>query len=324
MADTPEDGLGGRMRTALKMLNMSPAELAATVGVDKSVVSRWLSGKSAPSEFNLARICSAIALRAPKFSILDFERPLADFHRALGLETTSPPREPSGDESAAVGFAALPFSADHLRAAKREVAMRGMEYEGHYDLYHCAFSDPGQIARHAAIIRVCDGLLDVRFGCGDWMFRGSALLMLNRLYMTLTEDRYDSLCHMITNAGQQPRARLLTGIILGVSSDGMLTPTAAPAALVRAGELTGEAELDLAAFQARKPDSPAFRPGPDAEWLLTLLNRDFGPTAHAAGAPFNLTMDHASTEQALRERADGRKANVVPFNSSSTARPQKA
>ena len=51
---------GERLNLALKTVNLSPAALGAAVGVDKSVVSRWLAGKVRPSGHNLTRIAIEI------------------------------------------------------------------------------------------------------------------------------------------------------------------------------------------------------------------------------------------------------------------------
>ena len=72
--DVPVD-LAGRLKLALKVVNLSPGALAATVGVDKSVVSRWLAGKVVPNGHNMSRIAAEITRRRPDFSALMFEAP---------------------------------------------------------------------------------------------------------------------------------------------------------------------------------------------------------------------------------------------------------
>ena len=59
MADHKE--FAARLGLALKQANISPSALGATVGVDKSVVSRWLAGRVRPTQHNLARIAAVIA-----------------------------------------------------------------------------------------------------------------------------------------------------------------------------------------------------------------------------------------------------------------------
>ena len=43
-----------KLGLVLEALNLSRGRLAQTVGVDKSAVSRWVSGVQAPSDHNLA------------------------------------------------------------------------------------------------------------------------------------------------------------------------------------------------------------------------------------------------------------------------------
>lgn len=66
---------GERLNLALKTVNLSPAALGAAVGVDKSVVSRWLAGKVRPSGHNLTRIAIEIARHRPGFTTLAFDGP---------------------------------------------------------------------------------------------------------------------------------------------------------------------------------------------------------------------------------------------------------
>src|SRR3954468_22049479 len=53
---TVSDTFPARLSLALQALNFSRAQLSAAVGVDKSLVSRGLSGQMAPTSHNLARI----------------------------------------------------------------------------------------------------------------------------------------------------------------------------------------------------------------------------------------------------------------------------
>ena len=76
------DDLGGRLKLALKVVNLSAGALGSAVGVDKSVVSRWLSGKVVPNGHNLSRVAAEISRRMPGFSILTFEGTGEDFARA--------------------------------------------------------------------------------------------------------------------------------------------------------------------------------------------------------------------------------------------------
>src|SRR5215472_7657504 len=102
-------GLGGKMESfgkklelALKRLSMSRARLAADLGVDKSVVGRWVTGAVRPSGHNLSRLSALIAGRIPGFSALDWDRDLAGFAEALGADPDAVPAARKGPPSLAL------------------------------------------------------------------------------------------------------------------------------------------------------------------------------------------------------------------------------
>lgn len=236
--DIPED-FAGRLRLALKQANISPAALGAAVGVDKSVVSRWIAGRVRPTQHNLARIAGVLAQGLPGFTVLAFEAPAPDF-RALV--------QPVAGEGAMPGQC-LPIPFGLLDAARRETGRRGVEYFGSYLMYYRAFSQPDRIARMALMLRPADGLIEARYGADGFAFQGWALLMLNRMYVVLAEERFEAMAFLVLNAGQQPKARFITGILSG-PAEGLLVPTASPVVLVRQRDLSGGAEADLAAHHA--------------------------------------------------------------------------
>lgn len=247
---------GERLNLALKTVNLSPAGLGAAVGVDKSVVSRWLAGKVRPSGHNLTRIAIEIARHRPGFTTLAFDGPDGAFLQALNLAPPlAPPLATSLDAAALPHASALPVPYDLVNTSRNEVLRRGDEYFGHYDAYYWSFTQPGRIARLAVLLRPALGLIEMRYGARGFEFRGWALLLQNRLYVQLAEMRHDAMLYMVTNAGQQPQARLITGIILG-PSDGNLMPTASGLVLARAGGISGLPEADDRDFETRADGDP--------------------------------------------------------------------
>lgn len=244
------DDFAGRLRLALKVANLSAGALGAAVGVDKSVVSRWTSGKVLPTQHNLARIAAVLARSFPGFSVLTFEAPADVFGAVVHLDQPPP---------AAAASHGLPIPFGLLDAARKETARRGIEYFGLYSMYYWAFSQPGQIARMALILRPLEGLIEARYGAEGFEFRGWALLMLNRLHVIFAEERFEAMAFLVTNAGQQPRARFITGVLSG-PAEGLLVPTAAPAVLVRESDLTGDAATDLARYEAERNFDPVMDP----------------------------------------------------------------
>jgi transcriptional regulator with XRE-family HTH domain len=230
------DRFAQRLGDALKLLNISPAAFGAALAVDKSVVSRWLSGRTRPSAHNLTRISAEIARHRPGFSAKLFEAEDATFAAALGVP--GGPVASDGEECLHIPFGLLDI-------ARRETARRGVEYFGHYHLYYWSFSRPGRIARMQMILDQQDGLIAVRYGASGFSFRGWALLLLNRLYMQMAEERYEAMTFLLTNPGQQPATRMLTGLLMG-PSDKQHVPTVAPMLMLRVADLSGDPAADQA------------------------------------------------------------------------------
>ena len=231
---TLPDDFASRLRLALARANLSPAALGAAVGVDKSVVSRWLAGRVRPTQHNLSRIAAVIAERLPGFTMLSFDSP--EMFPAKGEGGAASP-----------GNHALPVPFALLDSARNETARRGMEYFGIYSLYYWSFGQPGKFARMTLMFRPENGLIEARYGAEGFVFKGWALLMLNRMYLVMSEERFEAMAFMVLNAGQQPKARFMTGVLTG-PAEGLLVPTSAGIVLVRTADLSADPAADLAAF----------------------------------------------------------------------------
>lgn len=279
MTTEVRDQFGERLSLALKTVNLSPAALGAAVGVDKSVVSRWLAGKVRPRGHNLTRIAIEIARHRPGFTTLAFDGSDDEFRRALNL--AGPVAANTAPYVVAADTSILPIPYDLVNLARNEVLRRGDEYFGHYDVYYWSFTQPGRIARLAMMLRPALGLIEARYGARGFEFRGWALLLQNRLYVQLAELRHDAMLYIVTNAGQQPQASLISGIILG-PSDGNLMPTASGVILTRAGEITGQTDADDLAFEARADRDPFAGGETASEEVRALLDR-LRPGSDGAG-----------------------------------------
>ncbi len=80
-----DPNFAARLGLVMKALSISGGRLAADVGVDKSLVSRWCSGSVTPSAHNLTRITQAIAARHPGFTMLDWELDLPALAARFGV-----------------------------------------------------------------------------------------------------------------------------------------------------------------------------------------------------------------------------------------------
>ena len=93
-----------RLLLALKALSLSRGRLAVELAVDKSVVSRWLSGHQAPTGENLANLTAVVAARRPGFTLLDWEADLEALSARLGV---APERAPAWGAGALLGLLLL-------------------------------------------------------------------------------------------------------------------------------------------------------------------------------------------------------------------------
>ncbi|WP_235019341.1 helix-turn-helix domain-containing protein [Tabrizicola flagellatus] len=271
------DDFAGRLNLAMKQANVSPAALASAVGVDKSVVSRWISGRVRPTQHNLSRISAVLAQGLPGFTVLAFEAPAAAF-RALVMH---------GARGALAGSDhSLPIPNAILDAARQETALRGAQYLGFYRMFYRSFSRPRGIVRMATLLRPLDGLIEMRAGAAGTSFEGWALLLLNRVYGLLVEDRLEALAFLVLNAGQLPRARFITGVLSGPAA-GVQVPSAAPVVLVRSRDLTGEAEADLARHRLDCAEPPLIDPREVPPEVLAVLDAPAEPGPPMLRVPFS-------------------------------------
>jgi TolB-like protein len=90
-----------KFELVLKTFNLSRGRLAQSLGVDKSVVSRWASGVQAPVDHNLALLTEAVARHKVDFSRSDWDLDTSAFKARLGLTKEAP-------DAVAVADPALP------------------------------------------------------------------------------------------------------------------------------------------------------------------------------------------------------------------------
>lgn len=107
------DDFAARLALALKALNFSGTQLASAVGVNKSVVSRWLSGIAQPTSYNLARISETFARLKPGFNMTLWQKPRPEFEAFFGLvpaldtAATAPAQTPASTDEVMTAPAAI-------------------------------------------------------------------------------------------------------------------------------------------------------------------------------------------------------------------------
>ncbi len=78
-----------KLTVVMQVLSLTRGQLAAELGVDKSIVGRWVTGRVTPSSHNLTRLTDLVAGRIGEFRLIDWERDLAGLEGLLGAPVAS-------------------------------------------------------------------------------------------------------------------------------------------------------------------------------------------------------------------------------------------
>ena len=287
MADTGPSGFSDKLDLVLKALSISRGRLAADLGVDKSLVSRWLSGAVRPSGHNLSRLSELIGERRPGFSMLDWERDLGAIASVIGVGNARPPEAaaqsaapPTRDPSAGA-LPLLPF--DVAALARRETERRGSAYDGHYRCIRPSATRAGMMLREHVMIRRGEDGLTIRQVGGGWECRGWLLSLQSQLYGVLADSGDDSILFMLLNGVTQPKALTLDGLALTVALERAQTPVAMPIVLQRIGDLADDPDEDDRRVDAAKAGACLIESREIDPEVRDHLLPDFGPAAFAGG-----------------------------------------
>ncbi len=271
----------------LKVLSLSRGGLAAQLGVNKSMVGRWVSGGARPSAYNLARLADRVARRFPSFTVLDWERPISSLAALFGAD---PDTVPGVAHYQPTDMLRLPL----LEFCRATTNLRGSAYEGLFRTTRPFFQSPGEfIHDHVLIQRDSGGLLRFTMVNAGVRVEGWILLLHNQCFMISAEVTSGTFAFGIFNAVNTVQAGRLDGLILISALDPSRTPVASTVLLERVADLTGDASIDEAAFAelCRQP-APAPR-GSVPKDVADHLARDIGPAALALGGDWLLSMPPA-------------------------------
>lgn len=279
------DTFSARLALALKALSLSRGRLAADLGVDKSVVGRWVTGAAAPSGHNLSRLTSLIAQRVEGFNALDWDRGLADFAQRLGADPGVVTMGPQG----ALAAAGLPLPL--LDQIKATTAMRGAAYEGFFRSTRPFVLNPGRFLHDYGLLRIDQhGLLSVKMGAGGQQVEGWMFPLQNQLFCVACDLTSGALVFGIFNGVPAPKAQVVDGVILGSALDTGRTPTASIMMFERIGELSGDLEADDARFAELAASHPVAPEDTISDAVRAHLNPDVGPQRFADGGDLLLQM----------------------------------
>lgn len=277
------DDFPSRLLLALKALSISRGRLSAELAVDKSVISRWLSGRQTPSGENLANLTGFIAARRPGFTLLDWEADLEAFQTRL-----LPPAPAAEGPYGAVG-GWLPDAV--LEEARTLTSLRGHAYEGFWRTTRPAISLPGRFLHdHVMIRRAPSGFLAFRLQVEDMRFEGWAFPTQTQLFALAVDAGTGIFIFAIFNAVIRNRAEVLDGLTMTIQRAGGGSPVAGAILMERIGDLTGDADADETTYRNLAKTPPLAPEGSVPEDLQAHLFRDFGPSALASGGMALLAM----------------------------------
>jgi hypothetical protein len=272
-----------KLDLVLKALSISRGRLAADLGVDKSVVGRWVTGAVKPSSHNLSSLTALIAGRVPGFKTLDWDRSFADLATLLGADPSAVPglesREPPG----------LPLAiAEHILAT---TALRGSAYEGFFRSTRPYVLQPGRFVHDHAMVRLDPtGYLRLRMGTGGTVVEGWVLTLHNQLFTIAADVTSGAMLFGIFYGVATPRADVIDGLMLGPALDVARTPTACAIIFERIGDLTDDPEADDQRFLALSKSDPVAAEGTISDEMRDHLVRDIGPEQQALGGDFLLRL----------------------------------
>ena len=275
---------GRKLEMALKALSMTRARLAADLAVDKSLITRWISGAVTPSSHNLARLTSLIAGMRPGFTMLDWDSDLGALASKLGK---APPD--------VGGFGGLLPEAV-LREAVTATAARGHAYEGFWRSTRLSNEFPGRFMHDQLMIRrAANGLLTIRVGVGDMRFEGWSLPMQTQIFTVCADARTGIFLFCIFNAVLRERAEVMDGLTLTCQRNHGGTAVSAPCLIERVGVLSDDGEADDARYEASIGQNPMAPEGSISDEVRRHLFHDVGPTAMANGGHAAFMMSFANS-----------------------------
>ena len=286
-ASAKPSGVGARfpdnLSLVLKALSISRGQLAAAVGVDKSLISRWCSGSVTPSEYNLARLTRHIAAASPDFSLLDWELGVDALAARFGVIVPAAPRAGPG-----LSDWVPPAMLTEAAAA---VALHGASYEGFWQTTRPSSEAPGQFIHDQVLMRVTpDGMLSFRLGVMDISYSGWSLPLQNKLFSIATDSVTGTFVFGIWNGVTRQRAEVADGLILTCMRDAAGTPIASKCLLERTGDLTGDVAVDDARLRELAQQYPLSTADQVPDAVRQHLWSDTGPAALANGGETILMM----------------------------------
>lgn len=274
-----------RLSLVMKALAISRGQLASAVAVDKSIVSRWLSGATLPTEHNLTRVTAHVAGLVPGFTMFDWDADLGALSARLGVADGRSGETTSVRPEDLPGFATLPAFA----ASRFETSARGDRYCGLWRSWMPTVGEPDRFhCEHTVVRRRGAWLEGVAVGVGyEWPFAG---FVANGQLILVMSDVADFVIRQF-NRVDAPIVEQVDGLMLAATSQPHQAPVACRVIMSRVLPAeAGDAEIDAAlaerAEERRFHSAATLEPGLAADLLP-----DSGPVAAAGGGDRLLRAD---------------------------------
>ena len=271
-------GFTARLELILKALSLTRGRLAAELGVDKSLVGRWVSGAVKPSAPNLERLTAFVAKRQPGFTLLDWDRDLDALAEKFGV---APPGPPAPETLPIDGL--LPESM--VRESAVTTRLRGWAYEGFWRTTRASAEVPGSFFQDYVMMRRNgESMIEIRMGVFALRLQGWAIMLQNKIFAVSTEPNTGTFSFSILSGVARQRADVLDGISLACLRDAGGTPIAFATLMERIGALSDDRDADDARFEQMCQDGPSMVTADEVPPRVQKhLLRNAGADALAAG-----------------------------------------
>ena len=208
------------LRQVMAEINVSRVMLSRELGVDKSVIGRWLGGVNQPTRHNLTRLTDIIRRYRPDVTLAFWERPaLVPCANPAGLQ---PP-------------AAEGLRITGLRAGRQPRI--DANYLGLWGGFYQSTQNRGSVVMAVMHIEDTANGLSCVFTEGKVSAAGAAVAIGPRLHVILEiEPLHDRLCLFVFNGVLTPDAIGMDGTYMISAGDTSTCATASPIVLFRIGD----------------------------------------------------------------------------------------